>query len=310
MVKDIIKAIVKYPIAVVNYAILWNYYRWSERNNNSIENMQEGKRERVLVIAPHVDDETIGLGGTLLKHVEDNSSIHCVYITDGSGSNTELPKEEITKARQQEAKKIQELIGINELYFMNEVDGSIQPSESLQKRIYSIVDKVKPDVIYTPFLIDAHSDHVETTVNIIKVLKQWNPSFDNIYMYEINCPIIPKLVNVAMVLDEKTFNRKIKLLDVFKTQESMEFDGFISLNRRKGLLVKGKAAAVEVFVKVNLQQIEEIYEILKLEGFSYHQFRQLSNRYNLLLGFIQGYGKKALYTNKIQAVLNRSHSSR
>ncbi|SCY49072.1 PIG-L deacetylase family protein [Alkaliphilus peptidifermentans] len=302
MAKRIIKAILKYPLTLMNHIVLWSYYRWSSRRVIVKENMFQINSCKVLVLAPHVDDETIGLGGTLIKHAEKGSSIHCVYITDGSGSNTELPKEQIIRARKEEAKRIQDQIGIKEIYFMEEPDGSIQPSEELQRRLYDILDMVNPEIIYAPFLIDAHSDHVETTRNFISVLNKWNPNFSNLYMYEINCPIIPRLINEVSILDEEQLQQKIKLMEEFKTQESMAFDGFILLNRMKGQLVKDNSAA-EIFIKANLQQIQEADKILIKEGFSYKQFRQLSNRYNLLLGFLQGYYKKLNYSKKLENVI-------
>ncbi|WP_252312079.1 PIG-L deacetylase family protein [Sinobaca sp. H24] len=41
-------------------------------------------------MVPHVDDETIGLGGTIRAHVENNSSVHVVLVTDGSKSVSDL----------------------------------------------------------------------------------------------------------------------------------------------------------------------------------------------------------------------------
>ncbi len=52
--------------------------------------VEEEEKKYWFFSPPHVDDETIGLGGTLLKHKEVNNQRALVYLTDGGGSTTNL----------------------------------------------------------------------------------------------------------------------------------------------------------------------------------------------------------------------------
>ena len=57
--------------------------------------MFKRKCRKVLVVVPHVDDETIGLGATLNTHSKNGDEIYCAYVTDRSASISEIPKDKI-----------------------------------------------------------------------------------------------------------------------------------------------------------------------------------------------------------------------
>src|SRR5258705_520985 len=60
-------------------------------------------RTRVLVIAPHPDDE-LGCGGTLLLHARAGDEVHVAYVTDGRGSGVGgLTPDEMARRRKEEA---------------------------------------------------------------------------------------------------------------------------------------------------------------------------------------------------------------
>jgi len=302
MIKKILKILLKYPLGLMNHIVLNSYYKLMPKGKFEIDNMLEEERKDIVVLAPHVDDETIGLGATLLKHKDNGDNIYCIYVSDGSGSLTELEKEEIIELRKQEAKIVQKKLGIKEIYFMDEPDGNVKETPELYNKIYEIIDNIKPQMIYTPFFIDGHNDHVEATNVLTKVLKDWDKDFENIFMYEINCPIIPDIVNSVSIMDEDLYKQKEKLLEEFESQQVMAFDGFMLLNRVKRFIpLKGYAA--EVYVKINTETMVQIKNSLKKHQFSCDDFRQLSNKYNLLLGFIKGYSKKSYYSKKIQDYL-------
>ncbi|MCC5909084.1 MAG: PIG-L family deacetylase [Clostridiaceae bacterium] len=303
MLKKFLKLTLKYPLGYANYTFLNSYYRWMPKSIFTMDNMFGEEKKDVVVLAPHVDDETIGLGATLLKHKKRGDNIYCIYVSDGSGSLTEASKEEIIALRKKEAKQIQEKLNIKEIYFMDEPDGAVKVTPKLYNRLYKIIDDIKPNVIYTPFFIDGHNDHIETTKALTAVLKDWNQDFNNIFMYEINCPIVPILVNSVSIMDEDSYREKEKLLEEFESQQVMAFDGFMLLNKMKRFIPQ-KGYGAEVFVKVTVEEMIKIRDLLEEHKFSYNDFRQLSNRYNLLLGFMKGYSKKQHYSKEIEKILS------
>lgn len=300
--KDFAKILLKYPLGLVNYIFLYLYYKYSKKGEITTDGMLEPGSKKILVLAPHVDDETIGLGGTLIKHVTYGDEVVCLYVTDGAGSLTDGTREEIIARRKEEAKQIQKAVGFNNVYFLDEPDGEIEATEALRDKILQIISMEEPRIIYTPFPIDAHNDHVETTGALGMALEKWDKNFENIFMYEINCPIVPELVNSVSIMDDGLYRKKEDLLSIFESQQVMAFDGFMLLNQMKSFISE-KGYGAEVFVKSDAVRLNRICKHLNRRRFSCSNFRQLSNRYNLLLGFIKGYSYKKELSKEIKNIL-------
>ncbi|WP_077369797.1 PIG-L deacetylase family protein [Anaerosalibacter sp. Marseille-P3206] len=297
MLKKIIKAILKYPLILINRVYTYFYYKNSEANENYlVDDMFEGKN-KVLVVAPHVDDETIGAGGALIKHRDNEDTISIVYVSDGGGSTTEHSREQLIEERKSEGMGVKDFLHGKSIYFLDEPDGSVNSnSEELISNLVKILEVENPSVIYTPFLIDGHTDHVETTKSIIKAVERWNSDFSSIYMYEVNCPIIPKLVNSICSIDKNTYDEKENMYKIFKSQWAMGFSVFSLLNRRKKLIV-GESYGGEVFVKTNVESSIKAMEALRENGFLPEQFKQLSSEYNLLMAFRRNADLREKYSN-------------
>jgi LmbE family N-acetylglucosaminyl deacetylase len=110
---------------------------------------------KVLVIAVHPDDETLGCGGTLLKHKANSDEIHWLICTDIDKNNSYY------NTRQKEIQKVSQMYDFNsvnnlELKTMQVDEYSM--SELIAK-ISQVINKIKPNIIYLPFKGDVHSDH-------------------------------------------------------------------------------------------------------------------------------------------------------
>jgi len=114
---------------------------------------------KILVIAVHPDDETLGCGGTLLKHKANGDEIHWLIATDIKESEGyDIPA---IKQRNKEIKKVENLYGFTSV---NKLDLSTTKVDAysmsvLVSKISSVIDRIKPDTIYLPFKGDVHSDH-------------------------------------------------------------------------------------------------------------------------------------------------------
>jgi N-acetylglucosamine malate deacetylase 1 len=113
----------------------------------------------IVVIAPHPDDETLGCGGTLLRHKAQNDSIHWLIMTTMSEKGGYSSKK--IKQRSLEIRAV-----ANEYFFDSfyqaKFDSSrldMVPKVDLINEIASFLNKIKPDTIYLPYRNDAHSDH-------------------------------------------------------------------------------------------------------------------------------------------------------
>ena len=104
----------------------------------------EPAAETVLVLAPHMDDEIIGCGGTLAKHVARGASVTVVFLTDGaaggvaaggSAAHSDRLAEPLTELRKREAHLALSVLGIRQLEFLDARDGDLSSTPELVAKI-------------------------------------------------------------------------------------------------------------------------------------------------------------------------------
>jgi N-acetylglucosamine malate deacetylase 1 len=116
---------------------------------------------RVLVVAPHADDETLGMGGTIARYAQQGHEVYVVVMTGpGEGDHPVFPRStwEVVRA---EARRACELLGVKELLFreLPAVQVAEQPLWRLNRETLSVLETVRPDVLFVPFPYDLHRDH-------------------------------------------------------------------------------------------------------------------------------------------------------
>ena len=136
---------------------------------------------KVLVIAVHPDDETLGCGGTLLKHKASDDEIHWLICT------TLDKKHGHYKARENEIERVSKRYNFDSVHNLRlktmQVD-EYSMSELIGK-ISKVVNEVQPNIIYLPFKGDVHSDHRKIFEAAYSCTKSFRyPFIKKIYMIE------------------------------------------------------------------------------------------------------------------------------
>lgn len=134
----------------------------------------------VAIIAPHPDDETLGCGGSILKHKANGDTVLCVFITNNIG----MPYFE---QRQLEITRVSESYGFDYVYKLDFCATKLEDSSltKLIEGISLIFHERKPDTVYLPFAFDVHSDHRITFDASMACTKSFRHSFiRKILMYE------------------------------------------------------------------------------------------------------------------------------
>lgn len=115
--------------------------------------------KKVCVVSVHPDDETLGAGGTLLKHQAMGDEVHCIFCTNvfqSEGFDLQL-----IQKRQEEIQKVSQAYGFKQTHFLDlktmQVD--TYPRALLVSKISEIFHTIQPNILYLPFAYDAHSDH-------------------------------------------------------------------------------------------------------------------------------------------------------
>lgn len=140
---------------------------------------------KVLVVAVHPDDETLGCGGTLLKHKSNGDEIHWLIATDIKES--EGFSKFAVQERNDEIKSIEifyDFNSVNRLGLLTTKVDEYSISELIAK-ISFVINEVRPSIIYLPFNGDIHSDHKNIFNAAYSCTKSFRyPFIKKIYMVE------------------------------------------------------------------------------------------------------------------------------
>ena len=113
--------------------------------------------KKILIIAPHPDDETISSGGTIAKYAAQGYEVTVLTV---SGHLPPLYKRDDYDRTEAEAKKAYEVLGVKDYIFL-EIPATMvsnEPTHILNKKICDVVNKLSPQIVFIPF-IDRHQDH-------------------------------------------------------------------------------------------------------------------------------------------------------
>ena len=140
---------------------------------------------KILVIAPHPDDETLGCGGTLLRHKNEGDEIYWNIVTGISEENGWSNK--AVKERESEIESVASKYGFSEVINFGLPTATIDliPISELVEKIANIYKKLSPEVIYVPFINDIHTDHQLISKVIQSTIKWFRyPHIKKVLMYE------------------------------------------------------------------------------------------------------------------------------
>jgi LmbE family N-acetylglucosaminyl deacetylase len=201
---------------------------------------------RVLVLAPHCDDEVLGCGGTLLAFRSTIAHLSVVYLT------------ECDDERRNQAHSVLGQLDANAAHWLDAPDGYCDSDrEKCIRGVVEIVQAERPDFVLAPHSRDDHPDHVATW-NIAREAaskaRYWPSSANGsnhrctaLVAYEVWTPIRAP----ALVVDiTRTFARKCELIELYSSQTStFPYTEYIAaLNGWRGMLFQkaGQAEAFEV----------------------------------------------------------------
>lgn len=177
---------------------------------------------RVLVIAPHPDDETLGCGGTLLKHVAAGDSVSWVIVT--KAYEPRWPKDVIER-RERQIEQVSAAYGFANRFRLTFPAARLDtvPLEDLLAAINEIVTKVKPDWIYTVHAGDIHSDHRVVFDATMSAVKSFNSGVSRLLSYETisstdAMPPAPSTVFLPNVYCDITpyLERKLEIMSLYE----------------------------------------------------------------------------------------------
>lgn len=141
----------------------------------------------VLVVAAHTDDEALGCGGTIAKHVAQGDTVYAVFLADGVTSRPDASDEEL-EIRNTAAAKAHQVLGIKKSYMLGFPDNRMDsvPLLDIVQKLESILAQVKPQVVYTHHSGDLNIDHRVTHQVVVTACRPVpGASVTEIYAFEV-----------------------------------------------------------------------------------------------------------------------------
>lgn len=154
-------------------------------------NRRIAMNKTILVIAAHSDDETLGCGGTIARHIAEGDLVHIVFLTDGVGSRSkDNPGAKDVEARKVASSAALMALGVTKsnTHVFSFPDNAIDSVSRLEvvKALEGVFDSVKPDVVYTHHSGDLNIDHryaFEATMTACR--PQPGSTVKEIYSFEV-----------------------------------------------------------------------------------------------------------------------------
>ena len=181
--------------------------------------------QNILVIAPHADDEVLGVGGTMALYAKLGFKVYVCIVTKGSEP---LYRENRLHIIREETRQAHELLGVQETFFLDFPAVMLEtiPRYEMNAKLQNIVDKVMPVKVFIPHHGDMQKDHQMVAEACMVVLRpKFAHKVKEIYAYETlsetewNTPhastaFIPNVWNDI----SESLAIKIAAMEKFKTQ--------------------------------------------------------------------------------------------
>ncbi|HWS72633.1 MAG TPA: PIG-L family deacetylase, partial [Thermoanaerobaculia bacterium] len=160
--------------------------------------------ERLLVLAPHPDDEAIGCGGLVARHLREGRKVRVVIATNGAEAGD-------AAAREEESRHGLALLGEGvdlELYRLPDRHLG-EHSEELLAKLRATIAGFAPDLIAVPSPIEIHPDHLALSQAFCDLVQRDATLFADLALtrvafYEVSQPIRPNtLVDISDVAEAK-----------------------------------------------------------------------------------------------------------
>ncbi|WP_404301564.1 PIG-L deacetylase family protein [Alicycliphilus denitrificans] len=176
---------------------------------------------RVLVVAPHPDDEVFGCGGLLALYRKAGAMIQVQILTDGAGYHQLPDREAIYKTRMAESNKALETLGVAPADFSGFADRSLVARPDLSRLIRSRIISHQSELVLVPSLWEVHPDHLAAARAALDAVAELVRAGENapiLMFYEIGAP-----QRVDFFLDiTSVWSLKLQAMQVFVSQNSMQ----------------------------------------------------------------------------------------
>lgn len=218
----------------------------------------------ILVIAPHPDDEIIGVGGTIAKRVNSGDDVFVCIVTKGVPPVYNDP--ELVEQTRRECRAADAMLGVKETIFLDFPSVMLEtvPRYELNGKIVEVFRWIKPDEVYIPHRGDMQLDHqIVADAAMVAVRPRGNEYPKRVYAYETLSETgwnIPNTVNdfIPNVYENisDTYIQKLEAMNIFQSQ-LVDFPGARSIGAIESLM-RFRGSTVNVIAAEAFSLIREV----------------------------------------------------
>jgi N-acetylglucosamine malate deacetylase 1 len=212
--------------------------------------------ERVMELAPHMDDEVIGCGGTLARHVASGAEVTVVFLTDGRrGGKADAGQSTVSATRKREAQLALRELGITRIVFLDGEDGRLGATPVLGKALRAALAEARPQILYLPFFLEEHPDHRAASALLADAVSGTGLTF-RCHGYEVWTPLFPN----CFVRIDAAVEAKRRALGHYQSQlaEADYLHTGLGLNAYRSSALLESCRYAEAFYAVALPQYLEL----------------------------------------------------
>lgn len=223
--------------------------------------------KKILVFAPHPDDEILGCGGMMIENIKAGNEVYVCIVTKGVPP---MFSEERTKINQEDARRCHGFIGVKQTIFLDFPSTRLETVDraEMNGRILKVVRDILPDEVYIPHYGDMQRDHqIVAESCMVAVRPKYNPPTGKVYGYETmsetgwNAPavqneFIPNVyVDISGSIEQKKDALSYYTLQVSAFPDARSLEAVEALARYRGAQMNMRAAEAFMLIR-ELKTIE------------------------------------------------------
>lgn len=222
---------------------------------------------KVLVFAPHADDEVLGCGGTIARYVDEGAEVHVCIVTNlypPIGDNTKAKENGWPINLYPETMAAKEALGVKDYHFLlfPAVVLETVPRYELNGKIQELINAIEPDIVFMPHFGDMQKDHTLTSEAVmVAVRPKGKHIVQTVYAYETlsetewNIPHSKNAFIPNVYVDiSRYINKKLRAMSCYKSQlgefpNPRSLDAVEALAKYRGSTSGGGAAEAFMLVR-------------------------------------------------------------
>ncbi len=206
-----------------------------------------------LVLAPHPDDETFGMGGTIIKAGQAGIDVTTLFVTDGRlGGDIEI--------RKKEAEKAAKILSVRDTIFFDIPDRELfSHRQAFKLRLKELLLSSEFETVFSPSLQEYHPDHRAVTLILFDLLEEVGMIEKEVWLYEIiRQGDVNRLIDISEFVEQKR-----RAMEAYSSQlgQNVYKDVVLGINRARSITVHHLGCNfAEGFLSGSLLQVKNEYK--------------------------------------------------